>query len=192
MDSSDYSEAAKAKFRTDMNVEVAAFLQRLQSVGADDEIDDFEVENIREEACILHSPTAPGRSSSGNRFGTTKDEIVQQNDDNNDEAHGLILSHLKMKELAKMKLDKKAEMGTLRESMVRLSTERIGLLWDAELQRRSHIPGDISTDFEMNRILVEYRAHGMEFHELDDKYQYLEKELRRIRKEKRSREKSRQ
>ncbi|KAM0227816.1 hypothetical protein ACHAPO_011193 [Fusarium lateritium] len=190
MDSSDYSGAAKVELREDVNKEVAVFLQRLQSMGADDEIDDFEVQNIGEEAYKLHTPKACGRSSSVDGSGATKDIIAKQIADNNDEPHRQILSHLKKKELSKLKRDKKAQMGKLRESMVESKVESRGLLWDAELQRLIHIPGDISTDVEMNRILDQYRVNETEFHQLDAKYQRLEKELRKIQREKRKRRKS--
>ncbi|CEI39789.1 hypothetical protein FVEN_g2070 [Fusarium venenatum] len=190
MDSSDYSDAAKAELRDDINKDVTVFLQRLQSVGADDKIDDFEVQNIGEEAYRLYTPTAAGSPVSGSTSGTTKDSIAKQIADHNDEAHRQILSRLKKKELSKLKSDKKAQMGKLRESMVEIKAESHGLLWDAELRRLIHTPGDISTDVEMNKILDQYRANEMEFHQLDAKYKRLEKELRKIQREKRKRRKS--
>ncbi|RGP73953.1 hypothetical protein FSPOR_1647 [Fusarium sporotrichioides] len=182
--SSDYSDAVKAQLRAKLDNEVAVFLQRLQSVGVDDEVDDFEIEDIGDEARRLHGLTGSGSSSSSKESGASKDKIPYQvyyTDDVSDQ----IQTHLEKKKLAKKKRDKKAQIDRLEETMAELNVQRRSLLNDAEIKRLSHNAGDISTDIEMTKILEQYRVNGMKRCRLDAERQSLEYEIWELGKEKR-------
>lgn len=187
--SSDYSDAAAAQLRVNIDHEVALFLMRLKSLGVDDlvedEIEGFEAETSRPTAPKTSVPTNSSSSSSSSGVGSSKEKAPQQIIEISD-VSGQIENYLEKKKLSQKQRDKRAEINRLEEDMADLDLQKRNLLNNAEIQRVSHVVGNVSTDIELNKILERYRASGVERAQLDAERQRLMYGIRRLQQKKRS------
>ncbi|KAF0639656.1 hypothetical protein FPSE5266_08926 [Fusarium pseudograminearum] len=186
--SSDYSDSAAAQLRVDINHEVALFLMRLKSLGIDDlvedEIEGFETETSRPVAARASAPTDFSSTSFSSRVGFSKAKephhIIEISD-----VGDQIENYLQKKKLSQKQRDKRAEINRLEEDMADLDLQKRNLLNNAEIQRVSHVIGNVSTDIELNKILERYRASDMERAQLDAERQRLMDGIRRLQQKKR-------
>ncbi|KAM0360547.1 hypothetical protein ACHAP4_002631 [Fusarium culmorum] len=186
--SSDYSDAAAAQLRVNIDHEVALFLMRLKSLGVDDlvedEIEGFEAETSRPTASKTSVPTNSSSSSSSSRVGSSREKAPQQIIEISDVSNQ-IENYLEKKKLSQKQRDKRAEINRLEEEMADLDLQKHNLLNNAEIQRVSHVIGNVSTDIELNKILERYRASGVERAKLDVERQRLMDGIRRLQQKKR-------
>ncbi|KAM0301542.1 hypothetical protein HYE67_006639 [Fusarium culmorum] len=186
--SSDYSDAVAAQLRVNIDHEVALFLVRLKSLGVDDlvedEIEGFETETSRPTAPKTSVPTNSSSSSSSSRVGSSREKAPQQIIEISD-VSDQIENYLEKKKLSQKQRDKRAEINRLEEEMADLDLQKHNLLNNAEIQRVSHVIGNVSTDIELNKILERYRASGVERAKLDIERQRLMDGIRRLQQKKR-------
>ncbi|KAM0378987.1 hypothetical protein ACHAPY_005618 [Fusarium culmorum] len=186
--SSDYSNAVAAQLRVNIDHEVALFLVRLKSLGVDDlvedEIEGFETETSRPTAPKTSVPTNSSSSSSSSRVGSSRGKAPQQIIEISD-VSDQIENYLEKKKLSQKQRDKRAEINRLEEEMADLDLQKHNLLNNAEIQRVSHVIGNVSTDIELNKILERYRASGVERAKLDIERQRLMDGIRRLQQKKR-------
>ncbi|KAM0548283.1 hypothetical protein ACHAO7_006708 [Fusarium culmorum] len=186
--SSDYSDAVAAQLRVNIDHEVALFLVRLKSLGVDDlvedEIEGFETETSRPTAPKTSVPTNSSSSSSSSRVGSSREKAPQQIIEISD-VSDQIENYLEKKKLSQKQRDKRAEINRLEEEMADLDLQKHNLLNNAEIQRVSHVIGNVSTDIELNKILERYRASGVERAKLDVERQRLMDGIRRLQQKKR-------
>jgi hypothetical protein len=166
--SSNSSGVLEAQFRTGVEREVAMFLQRFESLGFDDEIDDTQVEapDAQEETYWPCNPAGLGASSSPNGPGVSPTKLASQTDDIDDVTYQ-VQAYLKMKELAKRKRDKRTQVAKLEESIAELDLEWQSLLEEAEINRLCHNDGERAVNVEMTKVLEQYRANGMKRYVLE-------------------------